>query len=361
LHFDRHGNRVWASAQTLLDSEHARRAVSEVSVPFGTCREPSNVAAAGQACPFRFRCIGCDHFRTDASYVPDLTSYLGDLLRTRERLTAALAASEQEPGTAAGGIDQWAAADAMPSAEEITRLRALIARITASIDELPAAERAAVDEAVSVARRHRTVMLGMPASRHQALPAARGALTTPPRSNTHDIIGKPRRTVPDRGDDRRAARRHRPPAPARARRAGHNAAASGQEISVSAIARQARVDRTFLYRHRDLLEQVHARETQPPGLPGGGPTITRQSLQADLLASRERSVRLTTRIRQLEHRLSEVLGEQAWRESGLGAHDDVSQLRQQITQLTDDNQQLRATLAERDQDLDGARAPTVSS
>jgi hypothetical protein len=134
-----------------------------------------------------------------------------------------------------------------------------------------------------------------------------------------------------------------------------NAAAAGQEISVSAVARQAGVDRTFLYRHRDLLEQVHAREAQPPALPGGGPAVTRQSLQADLLTSRERSARLAARIRQLEHRLSQALGEQAWRESGLGAHDDTSQLRQ-IAQLTDDNQQLRSDLAEREQDLTAARA-----
>jgi hypothetical protein len=161
LHFDRHGNRIWASAQVLLDSEYARRAVGEVSVPFGTCREPSNVAAAGHACPFRFRCVGCDHFRTDASYLPDLTAYLDDLLRTRERLTAALAAA---PGSdpADGGIDRWAAADAMPSGEEIGRLRALISRVTAGFDGLTAAERAEIDEAVAVVRRHRTVMLGMP-------------------------------------------------------------------------------------------------------------------------------------------------------------------------------------------------------
>jgi hypothetical protein len=161
LHFDRHGNRIWATAQALLDSEYARRAVGEVSVPFGTCREPSNVAAAGHACPFRFRCIGCDHFRTDASYLPDLTAYLDDLLRTRERLTAALATSPGQD-TADGGIDRWAAADAMPSAEEITRLRALISRVTAGLDGLTAAERAEIDEAVAVVRRHRTVMLGMP-------------------------------------------------------------------------------------------------------------------------------------------------------------------------------------------------------
>jgi len=114
LHFDRHGNRIWATAQALLDSEYARRAVGDVSVPFGTCREPSNVAAAGHSCPFRFRCVGCDHFCTDASYLPDLTAYLDDLLRTRERLTAALAAAPGHDGTD-GGIDRWAAADAMPS------------------------------------------------------------------------------------------------------------------------------------------------------------------------------------------------------------------------------------------------------
>ena len=133
-------------------------------------------------------------------------------------------------------------------------------------------------------------------------------------------------------------------------------AAAGEEIGVSAIARRAGVDRTFLYRHRDLLEQVHAREAQPPSLPGGGPAVTRASLQADLLAACERSARLAARIRQLEQRLSQALGEQAWRESGLGQPDDTGQLKQQITQLTEDNQQLQVGLAERDQDLVAARA-----
>ena len=34
-----------------LDSEHARRALGEVAVPFGVCTEPSNVRAGGGACP----------------------------------------------------------------------------------------------------------------------------------------------------------------------------------------------------------------------------------------------------------------------------------------------------------------------
>jgi len=152
--FDRHGNRIWREAAALLESEHARYAIGEVAVPYGTCTEPSNVRAGGGACPVRFRCAGCDHFRTNASYLPDLTAYLDDLLRTRERLAAAI-----------GGIDDWARADATPAEEEISRIRRLISQIKAGIAELPDAERAAIDEAVTIVRRHRSVSLGMPVIR----------------------------------------------------------------------------------------------------------------------------------------------------------------------------------------------------
>jgi Family of unknown function (DUF6262) len=103
------------------------------------------------------------------------------------------------------------------------------------------------------------------------------------------------------------------------------AAGTGEEISVSAIARRSGVDRTFLYRHRDLLAQVHASEALPSARPAAGAAVTRASLQADLLAVHERSARLAARIRQLEHRLSDALGEQVWRESGLGQPDDIGQ------------------------------------
>ncbi len=76
-----------------------------MSVPFRVAGNPPTSAAL-HAYLFRFRCIGCDHFRTDASYLPDLTACLDDLLRTRERLTAALPANEHEPGKAAGGINR---------------------------------------------------------------------------------------------------------------------------------------------------------------------------------------------------------------------------------------------------------------
>src|SRR5258707_7947207 len=116
MQFDRHGNRTWRDARALLDDEHARYAVGSVAVPYGTCTEPSNVVAGGTDCPLRFRCAGCDHYRTDVSYLPDLTAYLDDLLRTRERLAAA-------------GGDDWARAAATPTEQEIRKIRELIGRI----------------------------------------------------------------------------------------------------------------------------------------------------------------------------------------------------------------------------------------
>jgi integrase len=153
MSFDRHGNRAWRDARALLDAEHARYATGSVAVPYGTCTEPSNVAAGGGACPVRFRCAGCDHFRTDVSYLPDLTAYLDDLLRTRERLAAM------------AGVDDWARAAATPPEEEITAIRRLIARIDGDITQLTPAERASISQAVTAIRGHRAVHLGMPAAR----------------------------------------------------------------------------------------------------------------------------------------------------------------------------------------------------
>jgi hypothetical protein len=97
---------------------------------------------------------------TDVSYLPDLTAYLDDLLRTRERLAAAI-----------DGVDDWARADATPAQEEITRIRRLIGRVQGDIAQRPATERAQVDQAVTVIRKHRAVNLGIPAIRPGAMPA----------------------------------------------------------------------------------------------------------------------------------------------------------------------------------------------
>jgi hypothetical protein len=161
--FDRSGDRVWSQARALLDSEHQRLAVGQIAVPFGVCSEPSNVKAGGGACPFRFRCLGCGHFRSDPSYLPELRDYLDTLLQTKERIRSAR------------DLDEWAKAEAMLSDEEITRLRQLIRRAERDLSQLSEADRRQITRAVDVVRAaRRTVHLGMPATRP--------ALPSPPRA-----------------------------------------------------------------------------------------------------------------------------------------------------------------------------------
>ncbi|KFG72574.1 DUF6262 family protein [Streptomyces mutabilis] len=136
-----------------------------------------------------------------------------------------------------------------------------------------------------------------------------------------------------------------------------NAAKNGTPISVSAIARQAGVDRTFLYRHRDLLELAHAAELEPTAQdPASGSPVSRASLQADLANAQARNTRLTARIQQLEKRLSQALGTQAWQESGLGAPADIDELQRKITRLEQQNVELTSAWEEARSDSEAARA-----
>jgi hypothetical protein len=135
----------------------------------------------------------------------------------------------------------------------------------------------------------------------------------------------------------------------------NEASATGGEISVSAIARAAGVDRTFLYRHADLLGQVHAAQASPAAADNGSPAVSRLSLQADLANAWGQITRQAAHIRQLEKKLSELIGERAWRESGLGAPADIEQRQCRITELEQQVVGLRGQLAERDEDLEAAR------
>jgi hypothetical protein len=136
----------------------------------------------------------------------------------------------------------------------------------------------------------------------------------------------------------------------------NDASTAGGEISVSGIARAAGVDRTFLYRHADLLGQVHAAQVNPAAAQGDGPMVSRASLQADLANAQGQITRQAVHVRQLEKKLSELLGEQAWRESGLGAPADIDQLQRRISDLEQQVVDLRGQVQERDQELDAARA-----
>jgi len=155
--FDNQGHRVLHDIRGLLADEHARMRVGQVAVPFGICTEPSNVKAGGQACPYKFTCLGCGHFRSDPSYLPELKSYLQQLLADRERVQAAT------------DLQDWAKAQLTPREEEITQLRDLIRRIEADLDDLTEHDQALIHDAVTVIRKTRQLVnLGMPGVRPAA-------------------------------------------------------------------------------------------------------------------------------------------------------------------------------------------------
>ena len=135
-----------------------------------------------------------------------------------------------------------------------------------------------------------------------------------------------------------------------------DANADGVAVTVRGIARRAGVDRTFLYRHRDLLEQLHDVASQRPGTttaPAGA--VSPASLQTDLLAAQKRCVAFAARVQQLERRLSELMGQQTWQTSGLGAPDDIDQLHRRITFLKAEAADVRIQLEERTEELNAAR------
>jgi DNA-binding MurR/RpiR family transcriptional regulator len=105
----------------------------------------------------QYTCTGCGHFRSDPSYLPELKSYLQQLLADRERLHAAT------------DLQPWARAQVTPPDGQVTQVRELIRRIEADMDDLSDTDRAQIQQAVTAIRAARqTVMLGMPAVRPAA-------------------------------------------------------------------------------------------------------------------------------------------------------------------------------------------------
>ncbi|WP_234351350.1 hypothetical protein [Streptomyces sp. XY413] len=77
---------------------------------------------------------------------------------------------------------------------------------------------------------------------------------------------------------------------------------------------------------------------------------------ADLANANARASRLSTRVQQLEARLSRQLSERAWQESGLGVPADIADLQATITRLEQQAVELRRSLEDREAELEAARA-----
>ena len=173
LQFDRHGNRTMPLVDQLAASERLRRQVGQIAVPLGLCTEPANVKARGRGCEFRYRCVGCEHFRTDPSNQAELRDYLHQLLAGRERLAAAIPQ-----------LADWARRDATPSDDEIAALRSLIRRNEQIIDELDPIDRAAVLDAIATTRRLRAQLA-------VTVPEHFKGVTRPARPTLHPRPGQP--------------------------------------------------------------------------------------------------------------------------------------------------------------------------
>ena len=87
-----------------------------------------------------------------------------------------------------------------------------------------------------------------------------------------------------------------------------------------------------------------------------GPAVSRASLKADLANACDQATRLAARVAQLERKLSELLGQQVWRQSGLGAPDDVEELKTRITVLDQEKADVGLKLEERAAELEASRA-----
>jgi chromosome segregation ATPase len=130
---------------------------------------------------------------------------------------------------------------------------------------------------------------------------------------------------------------------------------AGHEINVSAVARVARVHRSFIHRHPQLHVAVTTAQRQSPTVTVDS-AISTASLHADLANMHAQNTRLARHITLLEKRLSEALGQQVMRASGLGAVDETGDLRCHITELEQRVADLTEQLGEREDELNAARA-----
>lgn len=154
LMMDRAGHLVGGS--DALDAMLTRREIGQIPVPLGWCTESNNVKAHGHGCVYRYRCLGCGHFRTDPSHLDDLRGHLQRLLAAREELAAAMPA-----------LADWARDDALPSDEEIAATRQLIRAAEHQLSTLDEADRNAILEAVRELRKLRSQMrASMPDTTH---------------------------------------------------------------------------------------------------------------------------------------------------------------------------------------------------
>lgn len=138
--------------------------------------------------------------------------------------------------------------------------------------------------------------------------------------------------------------------------------ASGGEITIAQVARQAGVSRKFIYSHPDLraeLELRALRATQTRGATDlADARVTGASLRADAENYKAHNQRLRHQVRALEQRLSETLGNQIAQElpsDERAEHGDHGTLQERLEESEGRVFELEETLAAAREELDAVR------
>lgn len=147
---------------------------------------------------------------------------------------------------------------------------------------------------------------------------------------------------------------------ARVRAAIDATAAAGNAVTVTALARTAKVSRRFIYDHPELraeAERQTARITERDGTALAANTrVTTASLRADLANIKAANQRLHTELAALRRRLGHLLGKDVLTEiAGNDTAEISSILAPRVEQLEHKLFEIHEDLAQRTEELDAAR------
>ena len=135
----------------------------------------------------------------------------------------------------------------------------------------------------------------------------------------------------------------------------------GDEPAMAEIARRAEVSRNFLYKpevRHAIAGEVQASGEQLSARLTTSNRVTTASLRAELENYKAQNGRLRDQLRQLEGKLSRVLGVAVLDELPLDDHRDVgdeARLQQRVDQLESEAFELREALADREEQLEAVR------
>ena len=130
----------------------------------------------------------------------------------------------------------------------------------------------------------------------------------------------------------------------------------GADITIASTATRAGVHRSFIHRHTDLHAAVLAAAAETIENPSpASTTISHRSVLTENANLHALNRRLAQRIRDLEDRLSEMLGQHAFERSGLGAPTATTALQDELEHHKQLVLDLTSRIEELDEELAAAR------